>query len=214
MKELKVPYLPGLDAEDLASAILRMETGAARDYIACVNWPADYPYQPIAAFDIARSATHLFLHYFVRGNSLKALGATDGAPVHKDSCVEFFCQREGEPHYMNFEFNCIGTCDAARRLSREEKEPLTPAEYASIRRWASAGHTPFAEQRGIHAWELAAAIPLTLMGLDPERLPLRLAANCYKCADETADPHFLSWNPIALPQPDFHCPRFFGSLLF
>jgi hypothetical protein len=37
-------------------------------------------------------------------------------------------------------------------------------------------------------------------------------ANFYKCGDETPEPHFLSWNPIDLPKPNFHVPQFFGQL--
>ena len=36
----------------------------------------------------------------------------------------------------------------------------------------------------------------------------------YKCGDKLQTPHFLSWNPIDLPKPDFHCPAFFGLLQF
>ena len=39
-------------------------------------------------------------------------------------------------------------------------------------------------------------------------------ANFYKCADRTSHPHWLTWAPIDLPRPDFHQPRFFGTLRF
>jgi hypothetical protein len=29
-----------------------------------------------------------------------------------------------------------------------------------------------------------------------------------------AHPHYLSWNRIDIPQPDFHRPDFFGELKF
>ena len=37
--------------------------------------------------------------------------------------------------------------------------------------------------------------------------------NFYKCGDDTSIPHYGSWNPIALPAPDFHCPVHFGTLI-
>jgi hypothetical protein len=37
--------------------------------------------------------------------------------------------------------------------------------------------------------------------------------NLYKCGDKCDTPHFLSWSPIGLPQPDFHCPDFFGEIV-
>ena len=41
-----------------------------------------------------------------------------------------------------------------------------------------------------------------------------IKANFYKCGDELQTPHFLSWNPIQIEQPDFHRPDFFGTLEF
>ena len=41
-----------------------------------------------------------------------------------------------------------------------------------------------------------------------------IKANFYKCGDELQTPHFLSWNPIKIENPDFHRPDFFGTLEF
>jgi len=41
-----------------------------------------------------------------------------------------------------------------------------------------------------------------------------MRANFYKCGDKLQTPHFLSWAPIDLPKPKFHCPEFFGELVF
>jgi len=213
MKKLKVPYLPALDVLDLSSVGFLLENRAQRDYVDVVNWK-EYPYKPIVAFDIARSDVSLYIRFFVKGNSLKALYVEDGSPVHKDSCVEFFMRKPGENSYLNFEFNCIGACDAARRLSREDKSPLSQEEYASIRRYATADRGMFEERKGVYSWELVVAIPLQLMGLSLNKLPEKIEGNFYKCADETDMPHYLSWNPISTPQPDFHQPAFFGDILF
>lgn len=211
MKKLHVPYLSVLDSLDLSSVKLLMETKASRHYIDVVNW-SSYPYKPIVAFDIARSETALYLHYFVHGHSLKASCFIDNSPVYTDSCVEFFMLRPKDSYYMNFEFNCIGTCDAAVRQSRELREPLSAAEYASIRRHTSLEKKSFEEIDGIFSWDLTVAIPLTLMGLDPGNLPEMIRGNFYKCADDTAYPHYLSWNPVETLEPDFHRPEFFGEI--
>lgn len=149
MKKLKVPFLPTLDVLDLSSVGFLMETKAQRESIDVINWE-EYPYKPVVAFDIARSEKNLYIRYFVRGNSLKAYYEMDGSPVYTDSCVEFFMKRTDDAEYYNFEFNCIGTCDASRRQSRDLKVSLTSAEYASIRRYSSLEHIPFPEKRGVH----------------------------------------------------------------
>ena len=211
MKKLKVPYLPTLDVLDLSSVGFLMEAKAHRESIDVINWDK-YPYKPIVAFDIARSSQNLYIRYFVRGNSLKALYEMDGSPVYTDSCVEFFMKRPDDHNYYNFEFNCIGTCDASHRQSRDVKKSLTQDEYGAIRRYSSLEHATFTEKKGLHTWELVVAIPFAVMGLDPEHLPEKIMGNFYKCADDTEFPHFVSWSPIDLPSPNFHCPEFFGEI--
>lgn len=63
-------------------------------------------------------------------------------------------------------------------------------------------------------WELTVKIPFTLMGLDPNNLPEKIRGNFYKCADGTDSPHYVSWSPIKTEKPNFHCPEFFGELIF
>lgn len=213
MKTLNVPYLPQLDELEMSSVGYAMENQAQRDYISIINWP-EYVYKPIVAFDTAYSDRYFYIRYFVKGFSLKAVYDKDDSNVHRDSCVEFFMQRPGDKSYMNFEFNCIGTCDAARRESREAKDSLSAAEYASIKRYSSVEEAAFEEKKGIYEWELLVAIPLSVMGLDPLNMPEKIRGNFYKCADDTEYPHFLSWSPIDLPAPNFHCPQFFGEIYF
>ena len=93
---------------------------------------------------------------------------------------------------MNFEFNCIGACDAARRISRDQKTSLTAAEYKSIRRYSSLEENTFEEKKGIYEWELLVSIPFEVMGLNPTHLPEKIKGNFYKCADDTEYPHFVS----------------------
>ena len=211
MKKLKVPYLPTLDVLDLSSVGYLMEAKAHRESIDVINWE-EYPYKPIAVFDIARTDEKLYIRYFVRGNSLKAVYEYDGSPVYTDSCVEFFMKQVDDRNYYNFEFNCIGTCDASYRRSRDVKKMLTAGEFASIGRYSSLEHVSFEEKTGLYSWELIVAIPFRVMGLDPKDLPEKIMGNFYKCADDTAFPHFASWNPINMPEPNFHCPEFFGEL--
>ncbi len=211
MNKVIVPHLAALDALDLSSVGFLLESRAQREYINTINW-IEYPYKPIVVFDIARSNTALYIRYFVKGNSLKATYGIDNSPVHTDSCVEFFMRKADETRYVNFEFNCIGTCDAAHRESRDIKNSFSQEEYAAIRRHTSLEMRPFEEMKGVYSWELIVCIPFHLMGLDPVQLPEKIMGNFYKCADQTECPHFVSWNPIDTPQPDFHRPECFGEI--
>jgi hypothetical protein len=213
MKSLDIPYLPALDVLDLSSVGFLLENKSRRIYMDVINWD-EYSYLPVVAVDVARSDLSLYIRFFVKGNSLKAVYLDDGSPVHEDSCVEFFMKKTDEDSYMNFEFNCIGTCDASRRTSRDKKASLSKKEYSQIRRYSSLERKEIREKKGVHWWELAVAIPLRLMGLDPGDLPEKILGNFYKCADETDSPHYVSWNPVDTPAPDFHRPDFFGKLFF
>ena len=41
---------------------------------------------------------------------------------------------------------------------------------------------------------------------------MKLMTNFYKCGDETEFPHFGAWKEVAVPEPDFHRPEYFGEL--
>jgi hypothetical protein len=65
-------------------------------------------------------------------------------------------------------------------------------------------------------WELTVAIPVDVF-THHEVSSLegrKCEGNFYKCGDELEEPHFVSWTHIESPQPDFHLPQFFGSLIF
>ena len=85
-----------------------------------------------------------------------------------------------------------------------------------VQRWSSLGDTPFEERVEETDWEVALIIPYAVFfkhqieSLDEKEIK----ANFYKCGDELQTPHFLSWNPIKIENPDFHRPDFFGTLEF
>ena len=179
-----------------------------------VNWPEQFPYCPETTVEITNDHAFLFLKYAVKGEQLRAATVDDQGPVWEDSCVEFFCQVPGERHYMNFETNCVGAMVASRRLGRDEDvQPLPPEQMALIERKCTFPRQVIAEKDGVFAWTVELKIPLFLIFGNKELVfPQKLRANFYKCADMTKRPHFVSWQPIALPKPNFHCPDFFGEI--
>lgn len=212
-KTITIPFIEELDSMTDDEIIKTLDTSGARRTIDTVNWKEQYPYRPLTAFAIAHSQTAIYIDFFVRCNYLRAVNYENNSNVHQDSCVEFFVQpNPDDPHYFNFEFNCIGTIDAARRLDRNNFEKLTDEQLGRIRRVASCGNKPFEEVQGMFTWNLLVVIPLDIIGIDPAKLPLTMRGNFYKCADMTSVPHFLSWNPVETPTPDFHRPEFFGEI--
>ncbi len=215
MKKLFVPFLQQAAhmSLDNVSALL-LEQGTA-SLIESVNWSKQFPYKPITEIYLLHTDKSLFIRFNVHGNLLKAVYTEDQSPVFKDSCVEFFCQLPGTTHYLNFEFNCIGTCSASRRKSRyEDVEQLSTDKMQLIKRFPSIGRRAFNELQGNFEWYLTVEIPFQLMGVDTVARPETIRANFYKCADGTDSPHYVSWNPIQTESPDFHCPEYFGEMIF
>lgn len=207
-----IPFLSclqGCSARVAADLLLKQ---GHRLTIGCVNWPNEFAACPKTQVHIATSLDTLYIRYDVTGQQLRAMASKDQMPVWCDSCVEFFCQLPGKKEYMNFETNCIGAMVASRREGRDVNvRPLAPGLMMNIDRYASEGTEPFAEKDGLFTWFVVIAIPWRLITQGKGK-PTSILANFYKCADDTKQPHYVSWSPIDLPHPDFHCPQFFDEL--
>jgi hypothetical protein len=215
MKRLSLRYIESLNTVDIESAGEILEEFGHRDTIEILNWPKKFSYRPITIFNIARSNDSIFIKYNVHGSMIRAIYSKDQEPVNEDSCVEFFCKVPGNDKYMNFEFNCIGTCKASKRIARNvDVTPFSKEELSMIKRYPSLGRRAFNEMEGMFEWEVTVKIPLRIMGIDPDNLPQNITGNFYKCADGTDSKHYVTWNPVKTDIPDFHRPEFFGELIF
>jgi hypothetical protein len=218
MMKLIVPeyiYISGqvneLDIEKTADFF---ENTDSFERIDMLNWPDLFPYKPDCRFKMAYTLDSLLIHFEVEEKIIKAVYDTDQEPVWQDSCVEFFCQLPGEKNYFNFEFNCIGTCLATNRVSREENVvPLSQDQLNQIKRYASLGNIPFDEKTGYFEWKLTVEIPFKLLGITNNNIPEKIKGNFYKCGDGTSMPHYLSWTSIPTEKPDFHRPEYFGEII-
>ena len=209
MRTLRVPFIADFEEVDLDTAL---ELEGARFQVDQVNWPATYPYAPLCAGRIARTEESLIVDFRVRGLDLRAQNTEDNGKQWEDSCVEFFVENPDGSEYYNFEVNPLGKVLAAKGAGRENRVKRPAEEMAQILRTARyEGAQDF--QGGIWDWRVTLIVPFELLGVDLENLPEKLRANFYKCGDETAHPHFLSWSPIGTASPDFHRPEYFGELI-
>ena len=183
--------------------------------IACVNWK-EYPYQPEVKFRAAHTGDAILLHYQVTEASVRAVALADDGRVWEDACVEFFLSPEGNDFYYNFECNCATKLLLHGGPAGSERPTASEEVLKSVKRWASLGTEPFEERIGECSWEVALIIPVSaIFRHEIETLNGKtMHANFYKCGDLLQTPHFLSWSPIDLPQPKFHCPEFFGEIKF
>ena len=177
----------------------------------CVNW-SEYPYKPSVTVRLGYSSSALAILFEVEEEHLRAVTMDDCGPVWEDSCCEFFMADPAGNGYFNFEMNCVGTLLAAKRKSQTDYEFLNEAQMAEIQRFSSLPHAPIDSVGEGQKYWVAEVIPFSILGLG--EAPKSIKANFYKCGDSCQDPHYLSWVPIDLPSPCFHCPEFFQEVTF
>ncbi len=213
MKELSIKKVSVANIPVASVPALLDTEKVAFQPINTVNWTA-FPYRPHVEFRMAYTDDALLLHFKVREESVRAVAGHDNGPVWEDACVEFFSVPAGDGIYYNVECNCVGTLLVGAGAGRANRRHAPQEVMDKVQRWSSLGSEAFEERVGECSWELALVIPYSTFFLHQitsmEGKSVR--ANFYKCGDKLRTPHFLSWNPIGLEKPDFHCPEFFGVL--
>ncbi len=207
-KALKVPKI--IDAEEFA-------TKARGEKIENCNWPVEFPYSPEVGFRIAHSGDALYVKYSVTEDCVMANVGEDNGEVWTDSCVEFFISFD-DTGYYNFEFTCIGRMLLGFRKEKPNCVHADTTILDTIERIPSLGVDCFAEVIGDgQEWDIMVRIPVSAFfkhdfggGLSG----VSASANFYKCGDKLSKPHFLSWSPIVTSSPNFHCPEYFGDIVF
>lgn len=135
----------------------------------------------------------------------------DVDPVCNDSCLEFFFTPEEKGNrYFNLEVNPNGACYFGYGRLRHQRSRLLCKKVKKL-----LNIRPFRTEKG---WGVECALPLWFLEIYFPGFSLcpgkKLRANFYKCAEESATPHFITWNEVVAPKPDFHRPRYFGQLIF
>lgn len=212
MRTLLVPRIDIVHPTTVGDKIKMLLDAGVEAPIDQVNWKEDFPKRLSVTVRIAHDGERLFLYYSVVGEVIRAANTKDFGSVWQDSCVEFFMQREGESGYRNFECNILGALLSRKHETREKGE-MQLNEMPSIVRQSTICHR-YEGELEVSDWNLFMEIPKSALGFSDEEslVGQRIRANFYKCGDETPEPHFLSWNPIDLPKPNFHTPQFFGVL--
>lgn len=131
----------------------------------------------------------------------------DGA-IWEDHCLEFFFAPFGKAEpYLNFECNPKGYMIIGFGKDRYDRKILTKELKPRLQL-----KTAVSKDR----WEIEYTIPFEM--LTPlygkefhPRSKTAVALNLYVCGDRAEPPRYGVWNRIDLPEPDFHCPQFFGE---
>lgn len=215
MKQLSIKKISVTDVTAQEIPTVLKENKIIYNKVESVNWPEAFPYCPKMEFGIAHTDDAFLIHYRVEEQSVRAVAQKDNDSVWEDACAEFFISPAADGLYYNIECNCAGTLLLGVGEGRNNRQLAAPEITRQIDRWASLGRTPFETRNQPTQWELALRIPYSVFfrhnitSLDGKTL----RGNFYKCGDNLPVPHFISWNPISTPTPDFHCPQFFGQVI-
>ena len=187
--------------------------GIAPEKIACCNWAEEFPYTPSVTFKMFHTGEKLYVRFDVEEQYTAARVTEDNGRVWTDSCCEFFLSLDGETYY-NIETTCIGKMLIGFRKKGQDPIHAGSDILSQVERHTSLGSEPFEERVGDNKWSLMLGLPTAIFHQDKVESwnGLKLKANLYKCGDELSHPHFISWQPIDLPKPRFHCPEFFADL--
>ena len=152
--------------------------------------------------------TNFYVHMSAAEEHIRAENTKPLSPVHEDSCLEFFFMPDGGRLFLNFEINPNGCMHIQAGPVRTDRVNLVrddAEKYFAI-------HTG----RTDDGWEVFYRIPLSFIRLfyPDYRFEGDLLANMYKCGDKTVKEHYLSWSPVLMETPDFHCPEYFGRMRF
>ena len=67
-------------------------------------------------------------------------------------------------------------------------------------------------------WTLEYRIPIAILekysSVTRPKKGVDWKANFYKIAENSSNPHYITWSKIDKPRPDFHVPQAFGKLIF
>ena len=210
MKKITIPFFDNIVGfEEFDSAFQSLPS----HIIDQVSW-SEYPYLPDVNFKIAYTSQSILLEYKVQEKHLKSIYLKTNQPVYKDSCVEFFISFD-KTHYYNFEFNSLGTALVGYGTEDRSLRQHLPVELIEKIKTNSIVNPSKAEGE-VNVWTLQLEIPFELFYQSSiETLKgIRATANFYKCGDDLPEPHFVSWNKIEAPEPNFHLPQYFGEIEF
>jgi len=164
----------------------------------------------------------VYVIFRVEDRYVRAVAERHQDPVCLDSCVEFFFVPGTDPAagYFNLEMNCGGTMlFHFQIIPRKDSVPLEPCDLERIEVAHSLPRNVDPEIVEPMTWTVEYRLPTDILAAycPTAARPApggTWRANFYKCADKTSHPHWLTWSFVDHPRPDFHLPRFFGTIEF
>jgi len=171
--------------------------------ISTINW-LEFSYKPYTYAKIMYSDYGIHVQMITDENPLLARETQQNSGVCKDSCMELFIRpNSGDDRYLNLEFNPFGTMYFGLRTSRfDGVHPEKSKEYFDVKTYVSDKE-----------WKLQFTIPFELINETFGGYTKTMYGNMYKCSEDNVSPHFVTYYPVSVNEPDFHRPEYFGEFV-
>lgn len=172
-------------------------------------------FQPVAEVKLRYDADNIYVIFRVQDRYVRSITTDINGPVWKDAAVEFFfCPDTTKPdQYFNLEINCGGTPLLGYRSGKPKPEDIKTITIAH-----SLPEKVDPEITNPLTWTLEYKIPLTTLerysSITRPTKGMKWKANFCKIAENSSNPHYMTWSPITAPKPNFHMPQFFGTIIF
>ncbi len=178
-------------------------------------------FKPEAEVKMAYDNDNIYVIFHVHDRYVRCITSQINGPVWQDSAVEFFFAPDPELplQYFNLETNCGGTPLMHYNLiPRKESKSLSEDDIKRIEIASTLPKVIDPEMTGPVIWTLEYRIPLDILekysAVSRPKKGVEWKANFYKIAENSSNPHYITWAVIENEKPDFHKPEFFGRLIF
>ena len=187
------------------------------------KWMGDEPaHKPIVQVKAVYDELAIYINFRVEDKYVRAVAKGYQSNVWEDSCVEFFFTPADDISlgYFNVETNCVGAMlFQHQRVRGVNVVKIADEDCDKVTIYHSLGEIVEPEIQTNTTWSLQYRLPLEVIekyapAFIKPAPGVKWNANFYKCGDETSHPHWLTWNTIDQPKPNFHVPEFFGILEF
>jgi hypothetical protein len=187
-----------------------------------VNYMGSKPrFQPVVKAKMMYDKDNIYVIFHVQDRYVRCLTKDINGPVWEDGAVEFFFAPDPALplQYFNLETNCGGTPLMHYNLiPRKESKQLDIDDIKKIEIAHTLPRIIDPEMSDPVIWTLEYRIPLAMLekysGVTHPAKGVVWKANFYKIAENSSNPHYITWSIVENDKPDFHKPEFFGKLIF
>jgi hypothetical protein len=178
-------------------------------------------FKPVAQAKMMYDDEYLYVIFHVKDCFVRCLTKEINGPVWEDGAVEFFFAPDvNKPLlYFNLETNCGGTALMHYNLvPRKESKMLTTDDIKEVEMAHTLPQIIDPELKEPVTWTLEYKIPISMLEkyapVTHPKKGVAWKANFYKIAENSSNPHYITWSLVENEVPDFHKPEFFGKIIF